>query len=227
VVRIEQHAHAGGLRAARHREDARQVAVAGGRIDPQPKPDPIGAVGGEDLLRQRGATAIGVGGAGRRLLDGEGEVVADDRRPRGAPEGAQLGDARAAAGPQAHGAGEERAVGGQPRGRADRDGGRDPPSRRLDRHARRRGVAREADAEALDPTPLAEVDGHRIGAAGRGGGVAVVDGGRAGAAGQGEVDEGTVVVRGGRRRGGGEAGEDGEGEATRGHAPPMPRGAAF
>jgi hypothetical protein len=177
------------------------------------------AVGGEDLLGQRGAAAIGVGGAGRRLLDREREVVADDHRPRGAPEGAQLGDARARAGPQAHGARDERAAGRQPRGRADGDGGRDPPSRRLDRHARRRGAAREADAEALEPTRPAEVDGHRVGAAGRGGGVAVVDGGRAGGAGQGEVDERTVVVRGGRRRGGGEAGEDGEGEAARGHAP--------
>ena len=221
VVRVEQDAHAGGLRSARHGEHARQVAVAGGRIDPQAQADPVGAVVGEDLLGQRGAAAVGVRGAGRRLLDGEREVMADDRRPRGAARARaarRRRRRRRCAGARCA----RRAGGGRAARRACRRG-RSPRCavRRLDRHARRRRVAREADPEALEPPRPAEVDGDGTGAAGGRGGVAVVDGGRARAAGQREVDE-RAVARGGRCGRGGEAGEDGEGEAARGHAPCMP-----
>jgi len=47
------------------------------------------------------------------------------------------GDADAVARLQSHGAREESAVGGRPRGRADGDGGRDARAGGLDRHARR------------------------------------------------------------------------------------------
>ena len=222
VVRVEQDAHAGGLRAARHREHARQVAVAGGRIDPQAQAHPVGAVVGEDPLGQRGAAAVGVGGAGRRLLDGEGEVVADDRRPRGAAR-ARAARRRRRRRWSAGARCARRAGGGRAATRACRRG-RVAAMRRPAASIVTRAEA--ASPARLTPKPSSRrgrprSSGDRAGAARRGGGVAVVDGGRARAGGQREVDE-RAVARGGRCGRGGEAGEDGEGEAARGHAPCMP-----
>ncbi len=168
--------HPGRVDGLGQRQVARQAAVAGRRVHPDTHPHPVGAVVPHDLDRVARAAAIGELSTGRELLRGEGQVPAKRHlaRRRIRPEQAELADAHRRARPaldvdlritgrraprerKVHGVARvEGEVRGRPQGR--------PLARargELDGGVGRGGGGVECDADAVQRTLLAEVDGQR------------------------------------------------------------------